>query len=583
MSSQNAPACVTNAELAARMRELADLLDLRNDNPFRIRAYRNLARTLDTLAPVVQDMVARGEPLDALPGVGHDLAGKLAEMVATGSCALLEELRREVPRGLHELLDVPGLGPRKVALLHDALHIDDTAGLQAAARDGTLQRLRGFGGHTVERLLASLAARQGKGTRMTRSGAATLAAPLLQWLQGRDLGALAQLAGSYRRCRDTVGDLDIVARAVQPASLIARLLEYPDVRQVLAHGPTRASVRLRQGLQVDLRVVREASYGAALLYFTGSRAHNIALRRLAVQRGWKLNEYGLYDGAQRLAGATEAEIYAALGLDWIPPELREDRGELAAASAHSLPRLIERSDLRGDLHIHTTASDGRDGLRAMADAACAQGLAYLAVTDHSPGLRIAHGPDVAALARQGREVARLNRELEGITLLHGAEVDIHPDGTLDLPDAVLATLDLVVVAVHSAFDLPRARQTARILRALDHPACSMLAHPSGRLLLERPGMDVDMGSVLRRARERGCAVEINAQPLRLDLDDVWCRAARDAGVMLCINSDAHSRFDFADLDFGIGQARRGWLRREDVVNCLPLTQLRRRLRCRRTS
>ena len=572
------PACVTNAELAARMRELADLLEMRNDNPFRIRAYRNLARTLDTLAPAVQDLLARGSALEDLPGVGHDLAGKLAEMVATGSCALLEELRRGVPPGLHELLDVPGLGPRKVALLHDALHIDDTAALLAAARDGSLQRLRGFGGHTVERLLSALQARQGKATRMTRAAAAALAAPLLRWLQERDLGALAQLAGSYRRCRDTVGDLDIVARAIEPARLIARLLDYPDVQQVLAHGPTRASIRLRQGLQVDLRVVHEDSYGAALLYFTGARAHNIALRRIAVQRGWKLNEYGLFDGPRRLAGAAEAKIYAALGLDFIPPELREDRGELDAARSHSLPRLIERSDLRGDLHCHTTASDGRDGLRAMAEAARAHGLSYLAVTDHSPGLRIAHGPDAKALAAQGREIAHLNRELEGITLLHGAEVDIHPDGTLDLPDAVLQTLDLAVVAVHSAFDLPRGQQTARILRALDHPACSVLAHPSDRLLLQRPGIEVDMGRILRRARERGCALEVNAQPQRLDLDEVWCRAARDEGVMLCINSDAHSRFDFADLELGIGQARRGWLRREDVVNCLSLAQLRRRLR-----
>ncbi|HEY0586128.1 MAG TPA: DNA polymerase/3'-5' exonuclease PolX, partial [Pseudoduganella sp.] len=557
MDRQHVPACVSNAELAAMMRELADLLEIRGENPFRIRAYRNLARSLDTLAPAVQDMLARGEALEGLPGVGHDLAGKMADMVATGSCALLDSLRQSVPPGAHQLLDVPGLGPRKVALLQQALGVDNTAGLVAAARDGRLQHLRGFGGHTVERLLAALATRQGKATRVTRAAAGALAGPLLQWLQAADLGALAQLAGSYRRCRETVGDLDIVARAVRPADLVARLLDYPDVQQVLAHGPTRASVRLRQGLQVDLRVVREESYGAALLYFTGSRGHNIALRRLAQQRGWKFNEYGLFDGARRLAGACEQEVYAALELDFIPPELREERGEIDAARSHALPQLVERAQLRGDLHVHTTASDGRDSLRAMALAAQAQGLSYLAITDHSPGLRIAHGPDPAALARQGREIARLNRELTGIVLLHGAEVDILPDGTLDLPEAVLATLDLVLVAVHSAFGLPRAQQTARILRALDHPACSILAHPNGRLLLQRPGIDADMGRILQHARLRGCAVELNAQPQRLDLDDVWCRAARDQGLMISIASDAHSRFDFADLEYGIGQARRG--------------------------
>ncbi|HZX25451.1 MAG TPA: PHP domain-containing protein, partial [Telluria sp.] len=436
----------------------------------------------------------------------------------------------------------------------------------------------GFGEHAAQRILENLQSRQSKTTRFTLAFAAGLAGPLLAWLKDGVPDAVAEVAGSFRRCQETVGDLDIVAHARHPGALIERFVQFPDVQEVRAHGGTRASVLLRQGIQVDLRVVPAASYGAAMHYFTGSKSHNIALRRLAQDRGWKLNEYGLYAGDERIAGATEHSIFAALGLDDIPPELRENRGEIDAARAHRLPHLVARRDLRGDLHLHTKASDGRDSLRAMALAARDLGLSYIAVTEHSQRLRVAHGLDAAALGRQREEVDRLNAELEGISILHGVEVDILADGSLDLPDEVLAGLDLVIGAVHADFSLPRAEQTRRILRAMDHPAFTMLAHPTGRLLLERDAYDVDLAQVLRHARQRGCCIEVNAQPNRLDLDDVWCRLARDEGVTLCINSDAHSAFDFAHLDYGIGQARRGWIERSQVLNALPLPALRKRLR-----
>jgi DNA polymerase (family 10) len=351
---------------------------------------------------------------------------------------------------------------------------------------------------------------------------------------------------------------------------------------VLVHGPTRASVLLRQGVQVDLRVVSSASFGAALHYFTGSKNHNIALRRLAQSQGFKLNEYGLFSGSERIAGATEHDVFARLGLDDIPPELRENRGEIEAAAAHRLPRLVECADLRGDLHVHTTASDGGDKLRTMVDAAREAGLDYIAITDHSPGLRVAHGLDADALLRQGEEIARLNDTLADFRILHGCEVDIHADGSLDLPDDVLRRLDLVIGSVHAGFGLARERQTTRILRALDRPVFHLLAHPLGRLLSGRAAIEVDMERVLRHARTRGCALEVNAQPDRLDLDDVWCRAAVEHGTLLAIGSDAHGRHDFSDLGFGVTQARRGWVEPGQVVNTWPLGRLCEWLRAYRT-
>ncbi len=568
------PVLVHNADVAAVFQQIADLLEIEGDNPFRIRAYRNAARMLGTLAPNVQTMVEENRDLKELPGIGPDLAAKIIEIVATGTCALREELRQELPPAIHELLTVPGLGPRRVKTLYDERNIQTLDQLAKAARDGEISTIPGFGKRAEQRILEAVQARLSKARRFRIDTAAQIAESLVSYLRaGGDITRI-EVAGSYRRRQDTVGDLDIVASSARPVRLLDRFVSFGDAANVQSHGTTRASVMLRQGIQVDARVVADTSFGAALHYFTGSKAHNIAVRRLAQSRGLKLNEYGVFSAERRIAGETEAGVFKAVGLPFIEPELRENRGEIEAAQAGHLPTLVELSDLKGDLHAHTKASDGRNSLREMALDAQRRGFAYLAITDHSQRLKIAHGLDSAALAKQIDEIDRLNEELNGITLLKGIEVDINEDGSLDMPDAMLARLDLVVGAVHGKFGLPREKQTERILRAMDHPCFTILAHPTGRMIFERGAYDVDMLRIIRHAKERGCFLELNAQPERLDMTDTCCMAARREGVLVSIGSDAHSTFDLDDLRFGIGQARRGWLEKKDVLNTRSLRELK---------
>jgi DNA polymerase (family X) len=569
---------VHNADIAAIFDEIADLLEIEGENPFRIRAYRNAARTLQDLGRDLAEMVRHGEDLSELPGIGEDLAGKIAEIVATGSCKALLELRKQVPPALAELLKIPGLGPKRVKAIYDALEIRTLDELHRAAREGRLRALPGFGKKTEQKILEAVEAQAQIGARFRLAVAAQYAEGLLAFLGGLPEVKEAVAAGSFRRMRETVGDLDLLVTTDAPVSVMQQLRGYDEIATVPAHGPTRATVVLRSGLQVDVRVVDPECFGAALHYFTGSKAHNIAVRRLGQQGGLKINEYGVFRGTKRVAGATEESVFASVGLPWIAPELREDRGEIEAARTGKLPRLVELADLRGDLHTHSKATDGRNTLREMAQAARASGLEYLAVTEHSRRLTVAKGLDPRRLLEQIEEIERLNEELEGITLLKGIEVDILEDGTLDLPDAVLGRLDLVVGAVHSRFELARAKQTRRILRAMDHPHFSILAHPSGRLISKREPYELDMARIVGKARERGCFLELNAQPERLDLLDLHCRMAREQGVLVSINSDAHSTADFANLRYGIGQARRGWLSREDVLNTRPLKALRPLLR-----
>ncbi len=568
---------VHNADIAAVFNEIADLLDLQQANPFRIRAYRNAARLVGEMGREVRAMVERGEDLTQLPGIGDDLAAKMREIVDSGTCRALKILQAELPPAITELLHVPGLGPKRVRMLWHELEVQTLEQLARAARDGRIRDLPGFGARTEANILQAVEAHLSKARRIKLATAAQYAGSLVAWLAATRGVSRVEVAGSYRRCRETVGDLDILVIAAADSPVMARFVAYDEVAEVLSQGPTRASVVLKSGLQVDLRVVDAASYGAALCYFTGSKAHNIALRRLAQERGLKLNEYGVFRGRERVAGADEESVYAALGLPFIAPELREDRGEIAAARAGRLPQLVQLADLHGDLHTHTTATDGHHTLEQMALAAKALGLSYLAITEHSRRLAMARGLDPRRLAEQCDEIDRLNPKLEGIVLLKGIEVDILEDGSLDLPDASLARLDLVIGAVHSRFDLPRARQTERILRAMDNPYFTLLAHPTGRVIEGREPYDVDMLRVIRHARQRGCFLELNAHPERLDLLDSHCIMAKEEGVLVAINSDAHAREDFAHLRLGIGQARRGWLAAADVLNTRPLAELRRLL------
>lgn len=568
---------VHNAEIAAVFTEMADLLDLQQANPFRIRAYRNAARMVGEMGREVRAMVERGEDLTELPGIGDDLAGKMREIVDSGTCRALQKLQGELPPAITELLHVPGLGPKRVRMLWHELEVQTPEQVARAARDGRIRDLPGFGARTEANILQAIEAHLSKARRIKLATAAQYAGSLVTWLSATRGVSRVEVAGSYRRCRETVGDLDILVIAAADSPVMARFVAYDEVAEVLSQGSTRASVVLKSGLQVDLRVVDEASYGAALCYFTGSKAHNIALRRQAQELGLKLNEYGVFRGRERIAGADEESVYRALGLPFIAPELREDRGEIAAARAGRLPPLVQLADLRGDLHAHTTATDGHHTLEQMALAAKALGLSYLAITEHSRRLAMARGLDPRRLAEQCDEIDRLNPKLEGIVLLKGIEVDILEDGSLDLPDASLARLDLVIGAVHSRFDLPRVRQTERILRAMDNPYFTLLAHPTGRVIESREPYDVDMLRVIRHARQRGCFLELNAHPERLDLLDSHCIMAKEEGVLVAINSDAHAREDLAHLRLGIGQARRGWLAAADVLNTRPLPELRRLL------
>jgi len=564
----------TNADLAAAFERTAELLELQQANPFRIRAYRNAARLVGELRLDLAEQVRQGRPLPKLPGIGADLAGKIEEFARNGHLALLDRLQRQVPAGVAEMLRLPGLGPKRVRALYDELHVTTLPQLARAARDGRIRALPGFGARTEARILEGIDAHDRTPARFKLVTAAQYAIALLAWLRKAPGVGEVAAAGSLRRARETVGDIDLLAAADDGAAVCRHLLAYPEVAEVRAAGDTRATVVLGAGVQVDLRVVPPASLGAALMYFTGSKAHNIRLRTLAAARHLKLNEYGLFDGRRRIAGATEEEVYRALGLPWIAPELREDRGEIEAAGKGRLPRLVERADLAGDLHAHTQWSDGTAGIEAMALAARAHGLSYLAISDHSRRLAVAHGLDPARLARQCAEVEAVNARLDGIELLTGIEVDVLDDGSLDLPDAVLAPLDVVIAAVHSKFDLSRAAQTQRILAALERPKVRILAHPVGRLIDRREPYDVDLLAVIRKCKARGVALELNAHPQRLDLTDLNCRMARDEGARIVVNSDAHAEHEFDNLDYGIGQARRGWLQKSDVVNTRPLREVR---------
>ena len=569
---------VHNTDIAGIFDEIADFLEIEGENPFRIRAYRNASRTVSGLGEQLKDMVADGEDLTKLPGIGKDLAAKIHEILETGTAKALIKLQQRIPKTLIEILKLPNLGPKRVRVLYKDLKIKNLEQLSVAARKGRIRNLEGFGEKTEKAILEAIEALAQKEKRFKIAAVKPTVESLVDFLKKVPGVIDVVAAGSYRRSRETLGDLDILITARKTSSVLKRFREYDDVTDVLSSGSTRSSVILRSGLQVDVRLVEQSSFGAALQYFTGSKDHNIAIRRLGQQHGLKINEYGVFRFEKQVAGKTEQSVYKTVDLPYIPPELRENRGEIEAAREGRLPELIELKDLRGDLHIHTHASDGRNSLEEMALAAKTHGLKYIAITEHSDRLKIAGGLDPPQLMKQIDEIERLNEKLKGIRILKGLEVEILEDGSLDLPDAVLARLDLVVGTVHSHFNLSLEKQTGRILRAMDHRYFSMLAHPTGRLLNEREPYQVDIPRIIHKASDRGCFLELNSNPRRLDLYDIYCQMAKEQGVAVSINSDAHSINDFNYLAFGVAQARRGWLEKDDVLNTRSLTQLRKLLK-----
>jgi len=526
----------------------------------------------------MSELLDSGADLTELPGIGEDLAAKIATIVRTGKLPLLDQLRARVPAPLLEMTRIEGLGPKRAKALYRALKIRSLEDLRRAASSGRIREIKGFGPKT-EQLIGQRAARAASAERRIKlADAEQIAAPLIEHLRRAPRVQDVEVAGSYRRRRDTVGDLDVLVSAKHAAAATEQLLRYEDIAEVLAQGPTRSTIRLRNGIQVDVRVVPPESFGAALHYFTGSKAHNIAVRKLAQAKGLKLNEYGLFRDGRRVGGRTEQEVFGAVGLPFIAPELREDRGEIEAARKNRLPTLVDLRDIRGDLHCHTSATDGRDSLEAMARAAAQHGYDYISVNDHSRRVNVAHGLDRKRLLEQIRAIDKLNTKLSGIVVLKSVEVDILEDGALDLPDEVLKELDFTVCAIHYGLNRTRAQQTERILRAMDNAYFTILAHPTGRLIDAREPYEIDLERVLEAARELGRVVELNAQPDRLDLDDRACKMAKDAGVRVAISTDAHSTADLGLMRFGIDQARRGWLEPADVINTRGLKDLKRLLK-----
>ena len=566
-----------NVAIARILREIADLLEIKDDNPFKIRAYRNGA---DIVANHPHELSRLDETgLREIPGIGKDLAARILEIAETGDARYHVELVAEFPPTILDLLNLQGVGPKTVATLYRELGIRTLEDLELAARDGRVRSLRGMGSKKEALILKALEERKRFAGRHLLPDAHDAAAAIIAHLREQLPDATIEPVGSLRRGCDNCGDLDLLVSGATPA-IMDSFVEYRLVERVLGQGDTKSSVLLAGGFQADLRLVVADSRGAAMQYFTGSKAHNIALRDRAIGRGFKLNEYGLFTIAEdrRVAGAREEDIYEALGLDWVPPELREMRGELEAAEAHALPRLVDVADLRGDLHMHTTETDGKDDIRTMADAARAAGLDYIAITDHSQALAMANGLDERRALAHAARVRAVDAENIGIRLLAGIECDIRADGSLDLADDCLAALDLVIVSVHSAFAQERQEMTDRLLRAIENPHVDIVGHPTGRKILKRPAYAVDVEAIVDAAARHGAALEINCQVDRLDLNDVHARLAKDRGVPLVISTDAHARTAFGRLRWGALVARRAWLQPADVLNTRPFDQFRMALR-----
>ena len=564
-----------NDELARFFDRMADLLEIQGENPFRVRAYRRASQSLENLGEDVE-AIAKDDRLGEIPGIGKDLADKIREILQTGRMKDLDARLADIPAGVVELMSVPGLGPKTAKLLHEKAGVRNLDELEALAREGRLRGLPGVQAKAEANILKGIALIRARQARMPLGRARPLANELVETLERLPEVRQLALAGSIRRGKETIGDIDILVTSTDPGKIMEAFTRAPRVREVIGRGGTKASVRLQDGIQVDLRVVEPDAFGAALVYFTGSQQHNIRIREMAVRKGLKISEYGVFSDAtgKRVAAATEEDVYATLGLPWIAPELREDTGEIEAALAGRLPRLIERTDVRGDLHDHTDASDGGMSIEALVEAARGRGYEYVLVSDHSAASAVAGGLSVEELRAHVARIREVQQRRPDITILAGSECDILADGSMDYPDEVLAELDLVVGAVHSRLTQARPEMTERLCAALANPYVSILAHPTGRIFGEREGVDVDLDQVFRAAERHGKAVEINASPRRADLTDVLARRAVELGALIAISTDTHKLADLANMDLGVSAARRAWIEPARVINTWPLEKLR---------
>ncbi len=569
---------VHNKEIAKILNEIADLLDIKGENEFRVRSYRNAARTISGMTESITQMADNKKQIQSIPGIGESMAEKIEEISRTGTISQLDKLRDQIPASLVEIMKLEQVGPSRTRILNEELNIESIDDLKKAAEKGEIEKVEGFGKKTVENILREIEeySKKGGSKRVKLHEAGEVIGPMIDYL-GKKIDDVT-VAGSYRRKKETVGDIDILGISKDPVRAMEHFVNYEEVERVLAKGETKTSVKLRTGLQVDLRIFDKQSYGAAILYFTGSKSHNIALRKIGQEKDYKINEYGLYKGNKRLAGKSEKEIYEKLGLGYIEPELREDRGEIDAAKKGLLPDLITPGDIKGDLQAHTTATDGKYSLEEMSEAAEKMGYEYLAITDHSKKVAMAGGLDEKRLAVQIREIDEMNRKMKNIRILRAVEVDILEDGSLDLPDEILKELDLVVCAVHYNMNLSKRKQTRRILRAMENPYFNILAHPTGRMIGKRSGYDMDMEEIMKEAKNKGCFLEINSNPDRLDLNDQYAKQAKEIGLKLTISTDAHYTGNLEYMKYGVAQARRGWLEKEDVINTRPWKELKKLLK-----
>lgn len=567
---------VSNADVAKAFEQIAILLEIENANPFRIRAYRNAARTMEELSRPVTDILAKNEDLSIYPGIGKDLSNKIILLVKTGHIPLLDELIKRHPKGILDLLRIENLGPRRIRKLHDELGISSLNDLKKAAINKQIRKVQGFGEKTEIKILEKIRelTKMAQENRTSLYKCDKIYQQILLYLKKIKEVKKVEVAGSCRRRKETVGDLDILITCDNSKKIIDHFVSYENVGSIISKGTTRSSVVLSNGLHVDLRVFKEESFGAGLYYFTGSKSHNVEVRKIAKKLGMKINEYGVFKGNIKIAGKTEEDVFRAIHLDYIPPELRENRGEIIAATEHRLPNLITVSDLRGDLHVHTIASDGRNTILEMAEKAKALGHKYLAITDHSKKVHIARGLDVLRLKKHIEDIDRANNRISGIKLLKGIEVDILENGLLDLPNSILAELDIRICSVHYQFKMSKNNMTERLLRAMDNPYFNILGHPTGRLIFKRPSYDFDFEKIIKAAVERGKIFEINCQPDHLDFNAENCQMANELGAKFAISTDAHSTAELHFLNLGTDQARRGWVEKKSVINSFAWEDLK---------